>query len=40
MKKRLLTLVVALLSLVAFSGAASACNAFLYQQELPEALRK
>ncbi len=40
MKRRLLSLVAGLLTLVALSGAASACVALLYQPELPQALRK
>lgn len=40
MKRRILALVAGLLTLVALSGAASACFAVWYQPELPEALRK
>jgi cyclic lactone autoinducer peptide len=40
MKRRILALVAGLLTLVALSGAASACFGFWYQPELPEALRK
>lgn len=40
MKRRLLSLIAGLLTLVALSGAASACAAYLHQPELPEALRK
>ncbi|MBS4030176.1 MAG: cyclic lactone autoinducer peptide [Clostridiales bacterium] len=40
MKKRILSLIAGLLTLVALSGAASACGAFLHQPELPQALRK
>lgn len=40
MKKRILALVVGILTLVALTGAASACGAMLYQPELPKALRK
>lgn len=40
MKKKIFSLIAALLTLVAFSGAASACMALFYQPELPKALRK
>ncbi|HZK24173.1 MAG TPA: cyclic lactone autoinducer peptide [Oscillospiraceae bacterium] len=40
MKKKLLSLLASLLTLVAVSGAASACWAILYQPKLPEALKK
>lgn len=40
MKKRLLTLVAGILTLVAFTSASSACFAILHQPEMPEALRK
>jgi cyclic lactone autoinducer peptide len=40
MKKKILALAAGLLSLIALSGAASACLIFLYQPELPEALKK
>ncbi|EEG78047.1 cyclic lactone autoinducer peptide [Dethiobacter alkaliphilus] len=40
MKKRILILLSSILTLVALSGAASACTATLYQPELPEALKK
>lgn len=40
MKRKLLALAAGLLTLIAFSGAASACLITLYQPELPEALKK
>ena len=40
MKKKILAMMVGLLTLVAFSSAAGACQAFLYQPEMPEALKK
>lgn len=40
MKKKLLSLLAGLLTLVAVSGAASACWAILYQPELPKALQR
>lgn len=40
MRKFLLGLVMAVLSLVALAGAASACTLYGYQPRLPESLRK
>ena len=40
MKRRIFALAVSILTLIALSGAASACFAGYYQPELPETLRK
>ncbi|HAA37629.1 MAG TPA: cyclic lactone autoinducer peptide [Firmicutes bacterium] len=40
MKKRILSLLAGLLTLIALGSAASACWAILYQPKLPEALKR
>ncbi|MBS4022031.1 MAG: cyclic lactone autoinducer peptide [Dethiobacter sp.] len=39
MKKKILAIAAGILTLVALSGAASACWSFWYQPELPKSLR-